>query len=349
MITVNARIAARHDTPFESGTIERRDVGPHDVLIDIAYAGICHTDVAHSRSEAGPAPFPIVPGHEIAGVVAAAGSQVTRFAVGDRVGVGCIVGSCGTCANCRSGDEHHCADQILTYGALDHDGTITQGGYSQRIVVDENFTLRIPDGLELAGAAPLLCAGITTYSPLRRWHAGSGSRVAIVGMGGLGHVGLQIAAALGAHTTMLDRSLARMDDGLRMGADAFRSTADPLTFDELEGSFDLILSTVPARLDFDAFLRLLALNGTLVNLGIGEHPISVDPFSLIENGRSLAGSRIGSIAETQEMLEFCAEHGIAAQVEVIGADEIDEAFQRLHDGDARYRFVIDVSTMGTVD
>ncbi len=346
MISVNARSTAGPNDPFIPATIERRDVGPHDVLIDIAYTGVCHSDVSHARSHWGHTRYPLVPGHEIAGIVSAAGPEVTRFAVGDHVGVGCMVGSCGACANCRNGNEHQCSvDHVLTYGSIDGDGRPTQGGYSEKIVVHENFVARIPETLSLMSAAPPLCAGITMYSPLRHWKAGPGDRVGILGFGGLGHVGVQIAKALGAHTTVLDLSPDKEEDALRLGADDYRATTDPATFEQLAESLDLIVSTVPATIDVDAHLRMLAMNGTLVNLGVADKPMSVDAFSLIHNGRALASSRIGSMAETQEMLDFCGEHGIGAMVEVIDADHIDGAYDRLLRGDVRFRFVIDISTM----
>jgi alcohol dehydrogenase (NADP+) len=346
MITVKARETTGPGEPFGPTTIERREVGPHDVLIDIAYTGICHSDVSHARSHWGHTPYPLVPGHEIAGIVSAVGPEVTRFAVGDRAGVGCMVGSCGTCANCRNSHEHQCSvNHVLTYGSIGDDGRPTQGGYSEKIVVAEDFVAKIPDSLSLMNAAPLLCAGITMYSPLRRWNAGPGARVGVLGFGGLGHIGVQIAKALGAHTTVLDLSMDKKEDALRLGADDYRATTDPATFEQLAESLDLIVSTVPTTIDVDAHLRMLAMNGTLVSLGVADKPMSVDAFSLIHNGRALAGSRIGGMAETREMLDFCGEHGIGAKVEVIDADRIDEAYDRLLRGDVRFRFVIDISTL----
>jgi alcohol dehydrogenase (NADP+) len=345
VITVNARVITGPGEPFKATTIQRRDLGPRDILIDIAYAGICHSDVAHARSEWGHTLYPLVPGHEIAGIVSAVGAQVTKFAVGDRAGVGCLVDSCRECDCCRAGQEQHCPRNIKTYNAVGRDGQPTQGGYSEKIVVDEAFAARIPQSIPLQNAAPLMCAGITVYSPLRRWGAGPGQRVAILGFGGLGHVGVQIAKALGAHATALDLSLDKRDDGLRLGADDYRATTDASTFADLAGTLDLIVNTVPARIDLDAYLGLLALDGTLVNIGLSDSPLSIAPFSLITNGRSIAGSRIGGIAETEQMLGFCGEHGIGAEVEVIDADRIDEAYDRVVAGDVRFRFVIDISTM----
>jgi len=346
MITVNARSTAGAGEPFKATKIDRRDVGPNDLLIDIAYSGICHTDVSRARSEFGTTMYPLVPGHEIAGVVSSVGPDATKFQVGDRVGVGCLVDSCRTCKYCTSGLEPYCVnDHVRTYNSIGRDGRPTMGGYSQRIVVDEAYVVRIPDALSLATAAPLLCAGITLYSPLRHWQAGPGKRVAIVGFGGLGHVGVSISHALGAHTTVLDLIEDKRADAIRRGADDYRLVTDPTTFTDLAGSLDLIVSTVPANIDYDAFLRMLTLNGTLVNLGVPKKPISFDVFSLLYNRRSIAGTLVGGIAETQEMLDFCAAHHIGSEVEIIGADDIDAAYDRVAAGDVRYRFVIDISTM----
>jgi alcohol dehydrogenase (NADP+) len=345
--TTKAYAATSATEPLAPTTIERRDVGPHDVRIDIKFAGICHSDIHTARSEWGPTRYPIVVGHEIAGVVAEVGSAVTRYAVGDRVGVGCMVDSCGECEYCTRGEEQFCAKgNIGTYSGIGKDGEPTQGGYAQSIVVTERFVLRIPDGLELDVAAPLLCAGITTYSPLNHWNAGPGKRVAIVGLGGLGHVAVKIAAAMGAEVTVLSQSLKKQEDGLRLGAGAYHATADPDTFTKLADSFDLIVNTVSAEIDVDAYLSLLAVDGTMVNVGAPEKPLSLHVFSLIMKRRSYAGSPIGGIAETQEMLDFCAEHQIGAEVEVIPADKINEAYDRVVASDVRYRFVIDAATFG---
>ena len=344
--TVNAYIAPAADRPLEPTTIERRDLGPNDVSIDIAFAGICHSDIHTARDEWGGTRFPVVPGHEIAGTVAAVGESVTRYAVGDRVGVGCFVDSCRECEPCRLGEEQYCErGNVGTYNAVGRDGSPTHGGYSTSIVVDENYVLRIPDGIALDEAAPLLCAGITLYSPLRHWGAGPGKKVAIVGLGGLGHVGVKIAHALGAEVTVLSQSLKKMEDGLRLGADHYHATGDPQTFRELRSSFDLILNTVSANLPIGKYLGMLALDGTLVELGLPEHPIDVPAGALIGKRRSFAGSMIGGIAQTQEMLDFCAEHGIGAEIEVISADRINEAYDRVVASDVRYRFVIDTSTL----
>jgi alcohol dehydrogenase (NADP+) len=331
---------------FERTTIERRDVRAHDVRIEIAYAGICHSDIHQARAEWGAGLFPMVPGHEIAGVVSEVGADVTTFAVGDRVGVGCFVDSCRECENCLAGEEQFCArGAVATYNGEFYDGERTLGGYSTQIVVDEAYTLRIPDALELEVAAPLLCAGITTYSPLRHHGVGPGSRVAVVGMGGLGHMGVQIAHAMGAEVTVLSQSLSKEADGRRLGADHYFATSERATFRELRGSFDLILSTVSADLDLDAYLRLLRLDGAFVFVGLPEQPQQFSVFSLTGARRSLVGSNIGGIAETQEMLDFCAEHGIAAVVETIKADEVGDAYDRVVGSDVRYRFVIDTATI----
>ncbi|WP_405731260.1 NAD(P)-dependent alcohol dehydrogenase [Streptomyces sp. NBC_01537] len=346
MLTVNAYAATAATEPLTPTTVERRDVGPRDVLIEIKYAGICHSDISNARSEWGPSTYPVVPGHEIAGIVTEVGSEVTGYAVGDRVGVGCMVNSCRECEPCRNGQEQYCLKgNTLTYGSIDRDGTLTQGGYATHIVVTDDFVVRIPEGIALDEAAPLLCAGITMYAPLRRWGAGPGKKVAIVGLGGLGHMGVKLAHAMGAEVTVLSQSLKKMDDGLRLGADHYHATSDPATFEQLAGTFDLIVNTVSAKLDLDAYLGLVAVGGAMVNVGAPAEPLSLNVFSLIMRGRSYAGSLIGGIRETQEMLDFCAEHGVGAEVEVIPAEKINEAYERVLASDVRYRFVIDTSTL----
>jgi uncharacterized zinc-type alcohol dehydrogenase-like protein len=346
VLTAKAFASTAATAPLTATTVQRRDVGPYDVLIEIHYCGICHSDIHTVRGEWGGAPYPLAPGHEISGVVAEVGAEVSKHAVGDRVGVGCIVESCRECANCRAGLEQYCvAGAVQTYGSVDRDGTITQGGYTSHVVVNQDFVLRIPSGLELDAAAPLLCAGITTYSPLRHWGAGPGRKVAIVGFGGLGHMGVKIAHAMGAEVSVLSQSLKKQDDGIRLGADHYHATADPETFAALAGTFDLIVNTVSAKIDLDAYLGLLAVDGTLVNVGAPPEPLSVSAFSLIPQRKSFAGSMIGGIAETQEMLDFCAEHGLAAEIEVIPAQRINEAYERVLTSDVRYRFVIDISTL----
>lgn len=346
MITTHARATFSSEGPFELTTIERRELQPHDVLIEIKYAGICHSDIHTARGDWGPVNYPLVPGHEIAGIVSQVGSEVKKYAVGDRVGVGCLVDSCRECDNCHKGEEQYCLNgKTDTYGAVDKYGQYTQGGYSSHIVVTEDFVVRIPDGIELDAAAPLLCAGITTYSPLRHWGAGPGKRVAVVGLGGLGHMAVKIAHVMGAEVTVLSQTLKKKDDGLKLGADHYYATSDPETFKKLAGSFDLIINTVSAKIDINAYLSLLALDGTLVNVGAPAEPLPVQVFSLIPHRRSFAGSMIGGIRETQEMLDFCAAHGIAPEIEVISAKLIDDAWERVLASDVRYRFVIDISTM----
>ncbi|CAN3128179.1 NAD(P)-dependent alcohol dehydrogenase [Mycobacterium sp. smrl_JER01] len=347
MSTVSAYAATAVDAPLTRTTVTRREVGSHDVAFDIHYAGICHSDIHTVRGEWGPAAYPVVPGHEIAGVVTEVGSEVTRFAVGDRVGVGCFVDSCRECAECRAGDEQYCTGggMVGTYNAVGRDGEPTQGGYSGAIVVDENYVLNIPDALPLDKAAPLLCAGITTYSPLHHWDAGPGKKVAVIGLGGLGHLAVKLAVAMGAEVTVLSQSLKKMEDGLRLGASAYRATSDRDTFKDLRGSFDLIINTVSANLNLDDYLKLLKLDGTLVELGMPEHPMQVPAGSLIFGRRSIAGSLIGGIAETQEMLDFCAEHDVTPEIEVIEPDYINEAYERVLASDVRYRFVIDTSSL----
>lgn len=344
--TARAVGVAAADAPLAALEIQRRAVGPGDVRIEIKFCGICHSDIHFARGEWGRVPYPAVPGHEIAGVVAEVGSEVTRFAPGDRVGVGCMVNSCRECDNCRAGQEQYCLrGNTQTYGSVDRDGTVTYGGYSDHVVVDQDFVLSIPDGIALDEAAPLLCAGITTYSPLRHWNAGPGTRVAVVGLGGLGHMAVKLAHAMGADVTVLSQSLRKQADGLKLGADAYHATSDDATFRELAGRFDLIVNTVSAGIDIGRFLMLLKTDGALVNVGAPPEPLPVPAMPLIMQRRSFAGSAIGSIRETQEMLDFCAEHGIAADIEVISADRVDEAWERVLASDVRYRFVIDNATL----
>ena len=344
MRTVTAYATPSAKAPFEKVQIERRDLGPTDILIKIAFAGICHSDIHTGREEWGPAHFPLVPGHEIAGTVAEVGSDVTKYSVGDRVGVGCMVDSCRECENCKAGEEQYCLKgNVGTYNAIGKDGRPTEGGYSTHIVVDEAFVLGIPEGIELDAAAPLLCAGITLYSPLNHWNAGPGKKVAIVGMGGLGHMGVQIASAMGAEVTVLSQTLSKKDDGERFGAHHYYATSDETTFETLAGSFDLVVNTVSASLPMQKYLSLLRLDGTMVSVGAPAEPLEVPAFALIPMRRRWAGSMIGGIRETQEMLDFCAEHGIGAQVETISGEQIDEAWDRVVGSDVRYRFVIDTT------
>jgi uncharacterized zinc-type alcohol dehydrogenase-like protein len=330
--------------PFERTTVQRREVGPHDVLLDVHAAGICHSDIHTGRDEWGPATYPLVPGHEIAGIVTEVGSSVTRHAVGDRVGIGCLVDSCRECDHCKRGLEQYCLGKSVgTYNDIGKDGLPTYGGYSKQLVVHEDFALRIPDALSLDGAAPLLCAGITMYSPLKHWEAGPGKQVAIVGMGGLGHMGVQIAAALGAEVSVIARTRSKEADGRRYGAQHYYATSEEGTFKELRNRFDLIVNTVSDSLPMAKYLSMLRLDGTMVNVGAPPEPLEVPVFALMGQRRSWAGSGIGGIPETQEMLDFCAAHGIAAEIETIAPTQIDEAWDRVVASDVRYRFVIDTT------
>jgi uncharacterized zinc-type alcohol dehydrogenase-like protein len=330
--------------PLAPATIERRALRDDDVRIQIAFTGLCHTDLHLADNVWGMTNFPLVPGHEITGIVTEVGAEVTKFSVGDRVGVGVMINSCGVCANCRSGNENYCTKgYVWSFGWRDYDGTITLGGLSQSIVVREAFVFRIPGDLGLDVAAPLLCAGVTMYAPLKHWHAGPGTSVAIVGMGGLGHLGVKIAAAMGAEVTMLSRSLDKKDDALRFGAVSYADTTDPGTFGELASRFDLIINTAPGNLDVDAYLSLLRMDGTLVNVGAAPNPVgSYNVFSLINARRSIAGSTIGSTRQTQETLDFCADHHIAPEIETIPVREVPAAWEKL--SQARYRYVADIST-----
>lgn len=347
MASTPALSAPSAGAPFGSTTIERRELRDDDVRIDIKYCGICHSDVHQARNEWGGSIFPMVPGHEIAGIVSAVGSGVSSHSVGDRVGVGCMVDSCGECTYCQAGEEQFCVKgNVQTYNGRYYDGEPTYGGYSQQIVVKDRFVVHIPDGLELQDAAPLLCAGITTYVPLKHWKVGAGSKVAVVGMGGLGHVGVQIAAAMGAEVTVLSQTLSKQEDGLRFGAKAYHATSDRETFRTLRDSFDLILNTVSAEFDINKYMRLLRVDGTLVTVGAPPAPYQVQAFALIAGRRSLAGSAIGGMPDTQSMLDFCAEHGVKPAVELISAGDVDAAYDRVVGSDVRYRFVIDVATIG---
>jgi uncharacterized zinc-type alcohol dehydrogenase-like protein len=347
MSTVAAYAATSATAPLTKTTITRRDPGPHDVAFDIKFAGICHTDIHTVKAEWGQPHYPVVPGHEIAGVVTAVGAQVTKYQIGDRVGVGCFVDSCRECPNCRAGLEQYCTGggMIATYNSVGRDGQPTHGGYSGAIVVDENYVLRIPDAISLEAAAPLLCAGVTMYSPLRHWNAGPGKQIAVIGLGGLGHLGVKLGTAMGAEVTVLSQSLKKMEDGLRLGARHYYASSNPETFTTLRGSFDVILNTVSANLDLGAYLGLIKVDGTLVELGMPEHDMAVPPFPLAGMRRSLSGSLIGGIAETQEMLDFCAEHNVRPEIEVIEPDYVNTAYERVLASDVRYRFVVDTASL----
>lgn len=325
----------------------RRAPRADDVVIDIKFCGICHSDIHQAKDEWGGSKYPMVPGHEISGVVSAVGEKVKKFKVGDRVGVGCFVDSCRTCSSCEAGLEQYCQGGMTgTYNSVERDGSqATQGGYSTKIVVHEDYVLRIPENLPLDAAAPLLCAGITLYSPLAHWKAGPGKKVAIVGMGGLGHMGVKIAAAMGADVTVLSHSMRKQEDAKAFGAKEFFATSNPETFHKLRGKFDLIINTVSVGVDWNHLLGLLRLDGSLVVVGIPEEAVPVGAFSLIGGRRSLAGSLIGGIRETQEMLDFCGKHGIVCEIEKISASDVNKAYERVVKSDVRYRFVIDTATI----
>jgi alcohol dehydrogenase (NADP+) len=326
---------------------ERREPRDHDVVIDIQYCGICHSDIHQVSDEWGGSTFPMVPGHEIAGVVSQVGTNVNHYKVGERVGVGCFVDSCRKCSPCRDGLEQYCIEGCtLTYNGFERDGkTPTQGGYSNKIVVNDDYVLKIPNGLPLPRAAPLMCAGVTLYSPLRHWNAGPGKKVGIIGLGGLGHMGVKIAHALGAEVTVLSHSLHKQEDGRRMGADHFVATSDPMTFEKLKGSFDMIINTVSVELDMNSYLNLLRLDGTMVIVGLPEKELSFGASSLTNARRRLAGSVIGGIQETQEMLEFCDKHKIYCDIELTPIQRVNEAYQRVVNSDVKYRFVIDMKSL----
>jgi uncharacterized zinc-type alcohol dehydrogenase-like protein len=350
MIQAKGIAALKPKAALQSYTFERRDPTEHDVVIDIKFCGICHSDIHMTRDEWGfGSPFPMVPGHEIAGVVSKVGSKVTKYKVGDQVGVGCMVDSCRECAHCKQDLENYCIPgSTMTYGATLPDGTITQGGYSNVIVVNEDFVLRIPNNLPLDKSAPLLCAGITTYSPLRHWNAGPGKKVGVMGLGGLGHMAVKIAAAMGADVTVLSHSESKREDAKKLGAHNFLLTKSPEVFEQNALKFDLIINTVSsADIDMGSYFNLLKLDGTLVSVGAPDKPLSIHPFPLIMKRRNFAGSLIGSIAETQEMLDFCGKHNITCDVEVISADanKVNQAYERVLKSDIRYRFVIDMQTI----
>jgi alcohol dehydrogenase (NADP+) len=345
MIKAKGIAAFSAKEPLRDFKFERRDPKDHDVVIDIKFSGICHSDIHTVRSEWGEAMYPVVPGHEIAGVVRAVGAKVKKYKVGDHVGVGCMVDSCRHCENCERDLENYCLNGMNpTYNGFEKDGkTPTQGGYANVIVVDENYVLRIPDSLPLDKAAPLLCAGITLYSPLMHWKAGPGKKVAIMGLGGLGHMGVKIARALGAEVTVLSHSEKKREDALRMGAHHFVSTHDGAAFAQHANEFDLIINTVSAELNMADYFGLLKTDGSLVVVGIPEKPLSIHPFSLVPMRRSYSGSMIGGIKETQEMLDFCAKFSVAPEIELIKPSQVNEAYERVTKSDVRYRFVIDMA------
>lgn len=344
-ITVKALQKFGPDQPFKVTEIERRDPREDDVVIKIEAAGICHSDLHTIHNEWGQAHFPLAVGHEIAGTVEAVGSAVTKFKVGDRVGVGCLVNSCGQCEQCTAGFENNCLKgNVGTYNSRDVDGSITQGGYAQKITVNERFVLRIPDALDFDLAAPLLCAGITTYSPLARWGVKPGMKVAIMGLGGLGHMGLQFAVAMGAEVTVLSRSLSKAEEAAKLGAARTLATSEEGFFKKYRGEFDLILNTISAPIDLNAYLGLLKPRGVLSVVGLPPQPLQLRMGSLVGGGKVLTGNNIGGIPETQEMLDFCAEHGIGAVIEKVAVDQVDEAYERVAAGKVHFRVVIDTAT-----
>ena len=346
MLSIQGYAAMTAGAALQPFLFTRRDVGPHDVLITITHCGICHSDIHQARDEWGGSIFPMVPGHEIVGTVTQIGSAVTQFHVGETAGVGCFVDSCRTCRACREGLEQYCeAGMLLTYNGRDKDGQPTQGGYSTQIVADENYVLRVPPALSPAGAAPLLCAGITTYSPLRHWGVGKYHKLAVVGLGGLGHMAVKIAKAFGTEVTVLSSTERKRQDAMRLGAADFALTSQPETFTRLQRHFDFVLDTVSAPHDYNAYVHLLKTDGTMILVGAPDKPTLLEPFPLILHRRRIAGSVIGSIRETQEMLEFCAKHHIESDIEVIPIQQVNDAHERVITGDIRFRFVIDLASL----
>jgi alcohol dehydrogenase (NADP+) len=347
MIQVCGYAAKSAKSPLTEYSFERREPRDHDVVIDIHYCGICHSDIHQVNNEWKGSTFPMVPGHEITGIVSKVGSRVTRYRLGDRVAVGNFVDSCRKCNPCQNGLEQYCLEGATwTYNAVERaNGTQsipTQGGYSSKIVVDENYVLSIPDSLPLDRTAPLLCAGITLYSPLIHWKAGPGKKVAIIGLGGLGHIGVKIAHTLGAEVTVLSRSVEKQEESKSLGADSYYATSDPTAFKKLRGYFDLIINTASVEVDLNRYMRLLALDGTLVLVGLPEKQMQISAFSLTIARRSLAGSVIGGLQQTQQMLDFCSKNDISCDIELIPIQSVNEAYQRVLNSDVRYRFVIDV-------
>lgn len=347
MIQTKGYAAQTNQTPLAPWSFERREVGPHDVQFDILFCGVCHSDLHQIKDDWFPGIFPMVPGHEIVGRVAKVGDHVTKFKVGDLAGTGCLVDSCGHCDNCKHDLEQYClAGPTFTYNSMERDNSMpTYGGYSNTIVVREEFVLHISDKLDLAATAPLLCAGITTYSPLRHWKVGKGHKLAILGLGGLGHMGVKFGVAFGAEVTVLSTSPKKEADAKKLGAHHFVVTSDPEQVKAAQGSFDFILDTVSAEHDFNMYLSMLKTDGTMMCVGAPPKPAEVSSFSLLMGRKSIGGSAIGGIAETQEMLDFCAEHNIVSDIELIDIKDITPAFERMEKGDVRYRFVIDMATL----
>ncbi len=346
MIQSKGYAAQSPETDLAAWDFERRDVGPHDVQIEIQYCGVCHSDLHQIKNEWFPGLFPMVPGHEIVGKIIKVGDHVKNFKLGDLAGVGCMVDSCQVCDNCKEGLEQYCLDgNTQTYNNKDRSGVPTYGGYSNNIVVREEFVLHISEKLSLAATAPLLCAGITTYSPLRHWNVGKGHKLAVLGLGGLGHMGVKFGVAFGAEVTVLSTSPSKEGAAKELGAHHFVVTSDPAQLAAVAGTFDFILDTVSAPHDMNMYLSLLKTNGTHICVGVPTEAMSIQAFSLLGGRKSVAGSGIGGIAETQEMLDFCAEHDIVSDIELIDIKDITTAYERMIKGDVRYRFVIDINTL----
>jgi uncharacterized zinc-type alcohol dehydrogenase-like protein len=346
MIPVKGYAAPQVNIPLEPFKFERREVGPHDVQIEIAYCGVCHSDIHQARDEWGGSIFPMVPGHEIVGRITKVGSHVTKFKVGETAGVGCFVDSCRHCPSCLAGLEQYCDEGMTaTYNSRDKEGKPTYGGYSNQIVADENYILHISDELPLSGVAPLLCAGITTWSPLMQWKIGKGHKLGVVGLGGLGHMAVKLGASLGAEVTVLSTSASKKADAEKLGASHFVVTTDPEQVKAIEGKLDFIINTISAQHEYNFYLQLLKLDGTMILVGVPPEAPTVAANKLIMKRRRLAGSLIGGIKETQEMLDYCAEHGITSEVEVININYINEAYERMIKGDVRYRFAIDMTSL----
>ena len=341
---IAAMAASAPLVPFE---FERRELGSRDVALNVSYAGICHSDIHQAREEWGPSLFPMVPGHEIVGIVTEIGAAVDKFKVGDRIGIGVFIDSCRTCAPCKAGLQQYCeAGMTGTYNGYERDGkTVAFGGYSDRFVIDQDYGVTVPENLPLEGVAPLFCAGITLYSPIKHWKVGPGTKVAVMGLGGLGHMGVKFAKALGAHVTVLSHSPAKESDALAMGADAFVVTNNGDVFKKHARTFDLILNTISAEIDINRYLSLLALDGTLVVIGLPGKPYAVEVGTLLGARRSMSGSMIGGMTELQEMIDFCGKHNIVSDVEVIKADYVNTAYERTVASDVKYRFVIDAATI----
>ncbi|WP_228084960.1 NAD(P)-dependent alcohol dehydrogenase [Mucilaginibacter sp. JRF] len=346
MIATKAYAANAASAPLAPFKFDRKEVGPNDIQIEILYCGVCHSDLHQIRDEWGGSIFPMVPGHEIVGKIVKVGDAVTKFKVGETAGIGCFVDSCRHCPSCEAGEEQYCDNHLsFTYNSTYKDGTPTFGGYSDQYVIDEKYALHVSDKLPLEGVAPLLCAGITTYSPLMTWKIGKGHKVAVVGLGGLGHMAVKFAASLGAEVTVLSTSASKMEDALKLGAHHFVVTKDEEQVKAVANTFDFILNTISAQHEYDFYLQMLKLDGTMVLVGIPPEAPQVSAFNLISKRRRIAGSMIGGIKETQEMLDYCAEHGIVSDVEVINIDYINEAYERMIKNDVRYRFVIDIASL----